>query len=74
MGQNDLSRNLVAGLAVGGFKLVLLGVALGCVLAFGSRAIQISAGTIIERGLQVHPDLYIRIAQVLRSRRRLGQS
>lgn len=66
-------QNLVAGLAVGGLKLVLLGVSLGGVLAFRSRAIQIGARTIVERGLQVHPNLYLRIAHILWSGRRLGQ-
>src|ERR671922_1247713 len=66
-------RNLVTGPAVGGLKLVLLRVALGRVLAFRSRAVEIGARTIVKSSLQVHPDLHIRVAHVLWSGRGLGQ-
>src|SRR5450755_2017826 len=64
----------VTGLAVGGLELVELRAALGGDSAFGSLAVEVGSGAVVERGVQIDPDLGIGIAVILGRGRRFGQA
>ena len=66
---------LVTGFAVGRLELVELGAALAGESALGRLAVKIGSGAVVERSVQIDPDLGVGIAVVLgcgRSLRRFG--
>src|SRR5580658_6345721 len=81
--QNPITQNLarpvvpaaksLTGRAIGGFELILLRIPLGGQLALRRLLVKIGTGAVIERSLQVDPNLDIGIALVLRSIWRLRQ-
>src|SRR5258708_25528897 len=64
----------VAGLAVGGLKLVQLRIPLRCKFSLRSLAVQIGTWAIVKSRVKIDPNLGIGIASVFRRRRSFGQS
>jgi hypothetical protein len=55
---------LLADFSVGWLELVLLGVSLAGKSSVSGFAIEIAAGAMIERGVDVNPHLGVRVAQI----------
>ena len=55
---------LLADSSVGWLKLVLLGVSLAGEPSVSSLAIEIAAGAVIERGVDIDPHLSVRVTQI----------
>src|ERR1700733_3586683 len=72
--QDIYSQPLVAVLAIGRLELVQLSIALTRVSAFRSLAIKIRPRAIIQRRVQIDPDLGVGIALILRRFRRICQA
>lgn len=66
--------DLIAGFPGGGFELVHLGVSLRRKLALGRFPVQIGARAVVERRVEINPNLNVRIAFVFRHRGRFGQA
>ena len=56
--------NLWAGFSVGGLKLILLRIPLRGHPSVRSLAVQLAAGAVVERGMDVDPNLSVRVAHV----------
>src|SRR4029077_19588244 len=68
------ARSLRASLPVGGLKLVLLSIALRSKFSISGLAVQVAAGAVIKRSVDVDPHLGARIPHVNGRGRRLRQS
>ena len=64
--------NLWAGFSVGGLKLILLRIPLRGHPSVRSLAVQLAAGAVVERGMDVDPNLSVRVAHVDRDGRGFG--
>jgi hypothetical protein len=64
---------LIAGFTKGRLKLVLLRVALSCHLSAIRFSVEILSRTVVKGGVQVHPDLCLRISGIHRGWRWFGQ-
>src|SRR5580698_7600454 len=68
------TQSSIAGLAIRRFELIELRVALAGEFSFRSFAVEIGSRTVVEGGVQIDPNLCIRVPVVLRGWRGLGQS
>lgn len=69
----NATSHSIAGFSIGGLELIELCVALRFVFALRCFAVEIGAGAIVKRGVEIDPNLDIRIAFVFRSVRRIGK-